>query len=77
MNNYYKHEKYAELMEKLKKSLKNEFYYESIFIEYAIIEDRTESLLRHANIKTTDSKNYSLKLNDKLRKIIKYLKISI
>ena len=28
--------KYADLMDKLKLSIENEFYYESIFIEYAI-----------------------------------------
>ena len=37
-------------MEKLKKSIEEEFYYESIFIIYAILEDRTESILKHANI---------------------------
>ena len=52
MNNKQKNLKYADLMLKLKKSINNEFYYESIFIEYAIFEDRTESLLRHAKYKT-------------------------
>lgn len=62
MNNRQKNEKYASLMDKLKKSIRNEFYYEAIFIEYAILEDRTESLLRHAKLKTKgpDEKNLSL-----------------
>lgn len=69
MNNKQKNLKYADLMLKLKKSINNEFYYESIFIEYAIFEDRTESLLRHAKYKTKDidSKNFSL--CEKLSKI--------
>lgn len=35
---------------RLNRALKNEFYLEAIFIEYAIIEDRTESALRHAEL---------------------------
>jgi len=71
MNNYLKNEKYIELMEKLKKSVEQEFYYESIFIIYAILEDRTESILRHANISTIDENNRNLTLNDKLNIISK------
>lgn len=48
MDNQKKYLKYKDLMEKLKKSIENEFYYEAIFIEYAIMEDRTSSMLRHA-----------------------------
>ena len=33
---------------RMNKALKNEFYLEAIFIEYAILEDRTESVLHHA-----------------------------
>ena len=48
MNNYEKNLKYRSLNGMLAKALRYEFYYEAIFIEYAIIEDRTSSLLRHA-----------------------------
>ena len=65
MNNYDKKERYAVLMSKLKKATNNELYYEAIFIEYAIIEDRTESILRHANIKVDSN----TKLHHKLNKI--------
>ncbi len=64
MDKYLKNEKYKYLMEKLNKAIKNEFYYEAIFIIYAIMEDRTESLLKHANLKAKD-----LTLNEKLKKI--------
>ena len=66
-----KRTQYAILMNKLKKATDNEFYYEAIFIEYAIFEDRTESILKHANInyKNNDKKEYSLKLSEKLNKI--------
>lgn len=64
-----KQNQYAILMSKLKKATYNEFYYEAIFIEYAILEDRTESILRHANINYKNNKGYSLKLSEKLNKI--------
>ena len=45
-----KYRNYKEQFERLNKALKNEFYLEAIFIEYAILEDRTESVLRHAGL---------------------------
>lgn len=69
MNNKLKKEKYRDLMFKLKKAINNEFYYEAIFIEYAILEDRTESLLRHADLSAADSNGKPLKLNAKLKKL--------
>ena len=71
MDKYKKNEKYKDLMEKLNKSIKNEFFYEAIFIEYAILEDRTESLLRHAKINEKNS-TITLKINKiKTNKIFK------
>ena len=64
-----KQNQYAILMNKLKKATYNEFYYEAIFIEYAIFEDRTGSILKHANIDYINNKGYSLKLSEKLNKI--------
>lgn len=64
MNNKDKNKIYSELMSKLKKSMSNEFYYEAIFVEYAILEDRTSSLLKHANRKYNN-----LTLNEKLSRI--------
>ena len=40
MTNKQKNEKYADLITKMKTAIDNEFYYEAIFIEYAIFEDR-------------------------------------
>ena len=42
MKNEVKQHKYAEMMTKLKRATYEEYYYEAIFIEYAILEDRTE-----------------------------------
>ena len=50
IDNMQKHENYREQFNRLKKALIAEFYLEAIFIEYTIIEDRTESILRHANM---------------------------
>ena len=46
--NMLKYENYKEQMERLKKAMTNHFYLEAIFIEYAILEDRLESALRHS-----------------------------
>lgn len=64
-----KREKYSDLMLKLKNSVEEKFYYESIFIIYAILEDRTESLLKHAHINISKNDNQKLSLSEKLDKI--------
>ena len=69
MNGKEKQTQYAILMNKLKKATDNEFYYEAIFIEYAIFEDRTESILRHANISTIDKNGNLLNIEKKLNRI--------
>ena len=48
VDNMQKYENYRVQFNRLEKALKAEFYLEAIFIEYTIIEDRTESILRHA-----------------------------
>ena len=48
-DNIQKYNNYKEQMTRLKKALSNGFYLEAIFIEYAIMEDRLESALRHGN----------------------------
>ena len=47
-NNNQKYVNYKEQMGRLKKAMNYGFYLEAIFIEYAIIEDRLESILRHS-----------------------------
>ena len=47
-DNAQKHENYREQFVRLKKAIASGFHLEAIFIEYTIIEDRTESILRHA-----------------------------
>lgn len=46
--NQLKYENYREQFKRLNSALRNGFNLEALFIEYAIMEDRTESILRHA-----------------------------
>jgi len=46
-DNMLKYENYKEQNIRLNKALQNGFYLEAVFIEYAIMEDRTESILRY------------------------------
>lgn len=46
--NQMKYENYREQFKRLNSALHNGFNLEAMFIEYAIMEDRTESILRHA-----------------------------
>lgn len=60
---------YAEQKIRLKKAMSGGFYYEAILIEYAMFEDRTNSVLKNSNCKITNSRGNPLKLSEKLNKI--------
>ena len=47
--NQLKYENYREQFKRLNSALSNGFNLEAMFIEYALMEDRTESILRHAD----------------------------
>ena len=48
ISNDEKYDTYRNLMVRLKVSLKTKFWYEAIFIEYAILEDRLCSVISHS-----------------------------
>ena len=48
-DNQQKFENYRVQIGRLKSALRSHFYLEAIFIEYAIMEDRLEAILRHAD----------------------------
>ncbi len=48
IQNNQKYVNYKEQMGRLKKAMNSGFFLEAIFIEYAIIEDRLESIMRHS-----------------------------
>ena len=54
--NMEKYDNYQLQMTRLKKALKEGFWLEAIFIEYAVMEDRLESVLRHGGKWKPDAK---------------------
>ena len=60
MDNYEKRNRYALLMKKLDIATKQNFYYESIFIEYAIFEERMDSLMRHGKMKKLQKLHFKI-----------------
>lgn len=69
LSNTEKYEVYKSLHGNLAKAMKLGFYYQAIFIEYAIAEDRCKSALRHAGVKFENSRGFELKLSEKIRKL--------
>ena len=65
--NMQKYFNYKEQFKRLKKAIYNKFFLEAIFIEYAIIEDRAESILRYENNEIKSEKFVSI--DRKLNKI--------
>ena len=62
---------YQTMKDNLSKAMRSEFYYQAIFIEYAIIEDRCLSALVHAGVKYQDSRGNELSLARKIEKMRK------
>lgn len=50
IGNDQKAENYRVLKSRLKRALNSEFWFEACMIEYAIIEDRTSSILQHGSV---------------------------
>lgn len=66
--NMQKYEIYKKMHEDLKKSMRARFYYQAIFIEYAIAEDRCRSALIFARVKYMDNKGREISLSQKINK---------
>ena len=65
--NMEKYEIYKQLSSDLTKAMKQGFYYEAIFIEYTILEDRLASVLKYARVLTMEkagNQNIAKKIND-------------
>ena len=69
-NNMQKYSNYKEQMGRLKKAIANAFYLEAIFIEYAILEDRLESILRHSG-KWNPKPNQHISIEKKISNVEK------
>lgn len=72
-SNLAKHDRYTDLLRDLKKAILYRFYLEAIFIEYSILEDRTQSILMHSN-RYNEKKHDSL--SKKVTEILVYLRQS-
>lgn len=65
--NRLKYNNYKEQFKRLDKALNNKFYLEAMFIAYAIMEDRTESILSYEGNEINS--NSFVSINRKLKKI--------
>ena len=70
-SNIQKQLNYREQFKRLDKALNNNFYLEALFIEYAIMEDRTESILRYEGNEIKVKDGGFVSINRKLNKIKK------
>lgn len=64
--NVQKYETYKSVHELLSKALKQGFYYEAIFLEYAILEDRLASVLKYADVPHLDKNGKDVSISRKL-----------
>ncbi len=70
VDNQQKYENYRVQMGRLKSALRGHFYLEAIFIEYAIMEDRLEAILRHAD-KWRPKEGSFVNIDAKVKKVAK------
>ena len=66
LTNMQKYENYKAQMERLNRAIKEHFYLEAMFMEFAIMEDRCESVLTHAGVFRPDR---HFTITKKLRRI--------
>lgn len=67
--NMEKYHAYKSMNENLAKAMRSGFYYQAIFIEYAIMEDRCTSALKHAGIPYQNDLGQDVSISQKLRKM--------
>ena len=72
LNNFQKYENYKAQMGRLNHAIKEHFFLEAMFIEYAIMEDRCESILTHAGVFRADR---HITITRKVRKRQKQLRL--
>ena len=71
IDNMQKYENYREQFKRLNKAFDYKFYMEAIFIEYAIMEDRAEAILRYEeNEIKPKNENEFISITRKLNKIL-------
>ncbi len=71
-----KYETYRSMFNDLNKSMRDGFYYQAVFLEYAVLEDRLTSVLKHANVKYMNKKGREINISDKISRISKSPELS-
>ena len=69
ISNDQKYENYKAQLGRLNRAFKERFFLEALFIEYAIMEDRTEAILIHAGKKVKPKAGLIQKVDD-IRKLL-------
>ena len=64
-----KYEIYKSMYENLAKAMRAGYYYQAIFIEYAILEDRLRAILRYAGVPYINKNGHEDKISRKLDKL--------
>ena len=67
--NIQKYEAYRSMHEDLKKAMSAGFYFQAIFIEYAILEDRLASVLKYANVPYLTKSGRDVFISEKIKRI--------
>ena len=67
--NMEKYEIYKSMYENLAKAMRAGYYYQAIFIEYAILEDRLRAILRYAGVPYISKNGREDKISRKLDKL--------
>lgn len=67
--NMQKYENYKQQFKRLDRAIKEGFNLEAVFIAYAIMEDRTESILRYENNSIKPKSGHRVSINAKLNKV--------
>ena len=70
ISNQKKYTNYKTQMGRLKKAIGSQFYLEAVFIEYAIMEDRADAILRYENHTIKEKNGKPVSIARKLRKIL-------
>lgn len=81
ISNEEKYENYKSQFQRLKKAMDNAFYLEAVFIEYAIMEDRAESILAYEKNEIVPKNEREFisfkKKNDKIKKLCERKELTI
>jgi hypothetical protein len=74
--NMEKYNIYRSMHDNLSKAMKAGFYYQAIFIEYAILEDRLTSVLKYSQVPYLNRNGREINISDKIKRILEAEELS-